>query len=147
MTLTRRKGLPPVNRPRQARKYVRNFAGPVEGLDYGAWVRRQPCLVAGCRSRMIQAAHVFRARGMGGAGGDWRELGPLCARHHREQEAGCLSFLARHGDGAFYARFAALLPAWIAEHGLPLDARGNPLDKSEALGLQSGPMTTTEDRA
>lgn len=48
----------------------------------GTAVREMPCLLAatgGCEGPIH--AHA-RARGMGGAGGDLRELVPLCWHHH-----------------------------------------------------------------
>ena len=57
-------------------------------------VRTLRCLVgAGCEGA-VEAAHV-RSRG---AGGDRRDLIPLCSRHHREQHAcGIKTFSARYG--------------------------------------------------
>ena len=64
------------NRKRAAKLYARNFGERADAI------RAMQCLVHGC-PRPSQAAHT-RARGMGGAKGDRRELVPLCAEHHRE---------------------------------------------------------------
>ena len=72
--------------PKRKRKlYERNYG------DRAAAVRDMHCLVVPlhaldqritCRGRIV-AAHV-RARGMGGAKGDRRDLVNLCAKHHDE---------------------------------------------------------------
>lgn len=130
----RSNGLPAVNSRRRAEKYRRNFAGPVAGLDFGEWIRRQPCLVYGCQRTDIQAAHVLRARGMGGCNGDWRDLGPLCVPHHRRFDSSARQAMLEEQGGLFYSRLAVLIPAWIVEHGLEgvIDARGNVLDQEAA---------------
>lgn len=74
--LERKTRLAPVNRARRAKAYARNFGPRADS------VRAMPCLVAGCRLPTV-AAHA-RARGMGGAKGDARELVPLCQPHHLE---------------------------------------------------------------
>ena len=75
-TLLRRSAPLGRNRRRAAKLHARNFG------ERATAIRAMPCLVPGC-SRPSQAAHT-RARGMGGCGGDRRELVPLCAEHHRE---------------------------------------------------------------
>lgn len=73
--LKRDKPIAKRNAKRAAKTYERNFG------TRAAVVRDMPCLV--CRSIPSQAAHV-RARGMGGAKGDRRDLVPLCPAHHRD---------------------------------------------------------------
>ena len=75
----RAKPIPNRNPARRAKLFERNFG------DHGAFIRARPCVVPGCKATPIQAAHV-RARGMGGCGGDKRDLVPLCSSHHGEQE-------------------------------------------------------------
>jgi hypothetical protein len=97
--LARSTKLAPVNRKRKAETYARNFG------DRGGHVRAMNCLGLALDtahyfadleadptgepddsfacSGPVQAAHV-RARGMGGAKGDRRDLVPLCHRHHLE---------------------------------------------------------------
>jgi hypothetical protein len=88
--LRRKTWLTPVNRKRRKKMHERNFG------ERAKLVREMPCLAAPkdwsfdehngherqC-SWPIQAAHV-KARGMGGCGGDRRQLVPLCAKHHAE---------------------------------------------------------------
>jgi hypothetical protein len=76
---------------------------------HAAVVRAMDCLVRGCRVRPVQAAHV-KSRG---AGGTWRDLIPLCWRHHGEQHAvGVRTFAARHG-----LDLAAAAAALVGEGG------------------------------
>ena len=73
----RRSPMKRTNRRRRAAAFARNYG------ERGAAVREMPCLLAatgGCEGP-IHAAHA-RARGMGGTGGDLRELVPLCWHHH-----------------------------------------------------------------
>jgi hypothetical protein len=91
------------SRKRAAKLHERNFG------ERAAAVRAMPCLVPGC-PRPSQAAHA-RARGMGGCGGDRRELVPLCAEHHRE------SGERRTSDRADFERL----------HGLDLEAEARRL--------------------
>ena len=74
--LHRTKRLAPRNRKRAAAKFAKNYA------PRGDVVRSMPCLVPGGSGETV-AAHA-RARGMGGAKGDRRELIPLCQAHHTE---------------------------------------------------------------
>jgi hypothetical protein len=64
---------------------------------HAEFVRSRKCLVPRC-NRLGQAAHVD-PRQMGGCGGDWRVLVPLCGPmgHHGEQEGKTVSFGARYG--------------------------------------------------
>lgn len=64
------------NDERSAKKYLRNFHGPLTN-DHSAYVRTLPCCACG-RVGLTVAAHVGHARGMGGAHGDWSCLAPLC---------------------------------------------------------------------
>lgn len=103
-----RKRLPRVNRKRAAEKFHRNFDG---GIGHDKWIRAKPCClctaVGQTQRTPTQAAHA-KARGMGGAGGDWQLLVPLCNEHHREQEsAGNVRIEARYGVNL--VEYAALL--------------------------------------
>lgn len=73
-----RKGLRRRNPARARESYERNYG------RRGGPVRSMPCLLAarGECDGPIEAAHA-KARGMGGRGGDRRELVPLCRFHHR----------------------------------------------------------------
>ncbi len=112
--LERKTRLAPVNRARRAKAYARNFGPRADA------VRAMPCLVAGCR-RPTVAAHA-RARGMGGAKGDARELVPLCQPHHLEagehRTSQRAAFEARHSLDltADAARIASLFDQ---QHGDP----------------------------
>lgn len=67
------------NRKRSAKTHARNFG------DRADAVRAMPCILAGrheCRGP-VQACHA-KARGMGGAKGDRRDLWPGCAAAHEE---------------------------------------------------------------
>lgn len=101
-----------MNPERRRRKYERNFRGPWEGYDHAEWVRGQLCAAvsSGRCSGAIQAAHV-RARGMGGAKGDWTDLVPLCAHHHRvlDLECGNRPHLFLRREGVDLERLAARL--------------------------------------
>lgn len=88
----KRSPLKRVNAEQRAAKYLRNFDG---GIGHDEWIRTMPCAlrllsVNPCGGK-IQACHV-KARGMGGCGGDWRQLVPLCMSHHLEQGAHPLRF-------------------------------------------------------
>ncbi len=63
------------NDVRAAKKYLRNFHGPMEA-DHSVYVRSLPCCACG-RVGLTEAAHT-KARGMGGANGDWSAIAPLC---------------------------------------------------------------------
>ena len=79
-----RTSIPKVNRERQNRQHIRNFAGP-EG-DKDAWTRAQKCEVTGAdplAGWKIDAAHMD-ARGMGGCGGGYRDIVPLVRWVHRD---------------------------------------------------------------
>lgn len=72
-----RSRLNPTNPERKAKTFARNFG------TRGEAIREMECLVQGCW-RPTEAAHLKGARGMGGANGDRRGLGPLCRTHHEE---------------------------------------------------------------
>jgi hypothetical protein len=134
--LARSTRLAPVNRKRKAETYARNFG------DRGSHVRALNCLglaldtahffadleaapheepddSLAC-SGPTQAAHA-RARGMGGAKGDRRDLVPLCQRHH--VEAGELGTSQR----ADFERLHGIsLTAEAARIAAELDAKGIP---------------------
>lgn len=57
------------------------------------FTHQQQCVVPGCRSRIMDAAHC-RSRG---AGGTWRDIFPACHAHHMEQERGIVTFQEKHG--------------------------------------------------
>lgn len=91
--LMRKTPMKRANPKRRAAKYERNFSG---GIGHDTWIRAQPCaldpdrakavglipLAGDCsRPRRVEAAHA-KARGMGGCGGTWRDLVPLCRKHH-----------------------------------------------------------------
>lgn len=113
VALHRRTPMKRINAERRAKLFARNFG------KRSSAVRAMPCLVAGCRKES-QAAHV-RARGMGGARGDRRDLVPLCAHHHRE--AGERRTTARLAFQAFYLLD---LEAEAARIAAELDAKGLP---------------------
>jgi hypothetical protein len=83
--IRRRKGVKRVNRPRKARTFQRNFHSP----EFVAFTRRQPCALCHEAPRKWwnreawgnDCAHT-KARGMGGAGGDWRYVVPCCPACH-----------------------------------------------------------------
>lgn len=111
--LARKTRLAPVNRARRAKSYARNFGPRADA------VRAMPCLVAGCRLPTV-AAHA-RARGMGGAKGDARELVPLCQPHHLEagehRTSQRAAFEERHGLDL--TTEAARIAALLDQHGDP----------------------------
>ena len=112
-TITRRARLRPINAARRAKAYARNFGPRADAI------RSMPCLVPGC-PHPSQAAHS-RARGMGGCGGDRRELVPLCAVHHAEAGEARTSqraaFELEHGLSL--TTLAAELAERFDEDGLP----------------------------
>jgi hypothetical protein len=75
--------IPLRNRARRVRLHARNFTGPIPGYDHAAFIRQQPCCA--CGRHGVDAAHVV-ARGMGGCGGDWTDLVPLCRPCHRHYD-------------------------------------------------------------
>lgn len=92
-----RKSLPRVNRRRAKRRNAVQFG------DLATYVRTLPCLVEGCDSHRIVAAHVHtRGAGHGawivGLDGEHRgNLVPLCRRHHDAQHlAGVPDFERAH---------------------------------------------------
>ncbi len=138
--LTRSTRVRASNPARRAKTFARNFG------ERGEAVRAMSCLVHWRRcqleadgsprltsndairfmqsssmcpaSETRQAAHV-RARGMGGAKGDRRDLVPLCAKHHAE--AGEHRTSAR---AAFEARYRLDLIAEAERIAVELDERG-----------------------
>lgn len=108
------------NRKRAAKMYARNYG------ERGDPIRAMPCLIA-ARSispdptlfcdGAVEAAHV-KARGMGGCGGDRRQLVPLCSKHHRAW--------GRMGRHTFSTIFQIDLSAEADRIALELDARGIP---------------------
>lgn len=107
--LRRRTRLAPVNRRRRAAAHARNFG------ERANLVRAMPCLLsgAGCKGQ-VEAAHV-RSRG---AGGDRRDLVPLCSGHHREQH--------QRGLPTFCTTHKLDLRAAAARIAVELDERGVP---------------------
>ena len=110
------------NRKRAVKLYARNYG------ERGDPVRAMPCTVsARCANPeptadtacygAIEAAHV-KARGMGGCGGDRRQLVPLCSKHHRAW--------GRMGRHTFSTIFQIDLSAEADRIALELDARGIP---------------------
>ncbi len=51
-------------------------------LEYLLWIKRQPCLVRGCRQRSATEAHHFGPRACGRKAPDTHAL-PLCLEDHR----------------------------------------------------------------
>jgi hypothetical protein len=80
--------------------YGRNFAGELPaGPGHDEFIRGLSCLVYGCTRLPIQAAHTV-ARGSGGCGSSWRQLVPLCRKHHvgpQGQEGRTEAFEKDHG--------------------------------------------------
>lgn len=71
----KRTPLNPVNRERKARRYERDFG------DYAATIRNLPCCVCGRVPRPPTYSHPHHVRSRG-AGGDKRDLVPVCHREH-----------------------------------------------------------------
>jgi len=91
--LRRHTRVKPVNPERKAKLFERNFG------DKAEWIREQPCEVTGADplAWKIDAAHA-KARGMGGCGGDKRDLVPLVwFVHVAFDEASDGDFLKRYG--------------------------------------------------
>jgi hypothetical protein len=115
----RRTRVRPTNPERKAETFARNF-GP-----RGEAVRAMPCLCARgpwslrC-GQPAEAAHA-RARGMGGAKGDRRDLVPLSRKHHDEAGEARTSQRA-----AFELRHGLDLFAEADRIAAELDARGLP---------------------
>lgn len=109
--LTRHKRMRPVNRKRRVELYARNFG------DRAEIVRAMPCIAAGRGSECwgpVEAAHV-RSRG---AGGNRRDLVPLCSAHHRRQhQQGVETFSLRHHLDL--AAEASRIAADLDERGVP----------------------------
>ena len=98
----RRSKIKPVNRKRKAEKLARNFGAEAQRVrDMGCLVESTLMVIAdfGDRYKLaceqdargvttcsgdIEAAHVGKARGMGGVNSDRYRLAPLCTRHHEE---------------------------------------------------------------
>lgn len=99
-----------VNEERSARKYLRNFHGPLQN-DHSAHVRTLPCCACGRRG-LTEAAHVIHARGMGGANGDWSGLAPLCGFDGVRE--GCHR-LYDTDRAVFEAKFPGCDPVAVAE--------------------------------
>lgn len=95
-----RSPLPKRNAKRRARLEARNF-GP-----HARWVRSLPCHTCK-RPPRSQASHA-KPRGMGGCGGDRKELFPQCAKCHRLYEEGKL--LRRDEARAIAAGYWTLSP-------------------------------------
>ena len=78
-----------------------------------AWLRKRSCLIAGCESSRIEAAHVDHAggKGMSIKVADWKAV-PLCGEHHAELHRGARSFEARYAIDLVAAagRYAHLSP-------------------------------------
>src|SRR5690606_17013826 len=76
-----------VNPRRRRKRYARDFG------DYAVTVRALSCCV--CDASAPSDPHHVKSRG---AGGDRRDLVPLCRTHHREyHDVGRRTFEARHG--------------------------------------------------
>jgi hypothetical protein len=140
--LQRRTPVRKVNRERKAETFARNFgerAGHVRALGclVGQALARELDEVEDFAGRLAvavdheqteracdfgptQAAHA-RARGMGGAKGDRRDLVPLCHRHHAQ--AGELGTSER---AAFERLHDISLTAEAARIAAELDAKGIP---------------------
>lgn len=112
--------LPSSNRRRRRRLFQRNYGARA------AAVRAMPCLLAGrhqCTSP-VRACHS-RARGMGGAKGDRRELWPGCDLAH--SEAGERPGLGRYEGSqrqAFERRYQIDIEEEAARIAALLDERG-----------------------
>jgi 5-methylcytosine-specific restriction endonuclease McrA len=84
----RRTPLKRQNAARRAKRFASGF-GSVARVE---WMQGLPC--AACGARPSECAHV-RSRG---AGGDWRDVVPLCMTCHRLQhEEGVHTFQRRRG--------------------------------------------------
>jgi len=128
--LERHTEIAPVNRERRRATFARNYGdrgGPVRALGCLVAIEFARCVFDGlgaprrswapCQGK-VEAAHT-RARGMGGAGGDRRDLVPLCSGHHLE--AGERRTSARQ---AFEARYDLDLEAEARRIAVDLDDRG-----------------------
>src|SRR5690606_3775495 len=85
--LRRETRIRPVNPARRRARYARDFGA------YAETIRALPCSVCGAPGP--SDPHHVRSRG---AGGDRRDLVPLCRTHHREyHDVGRRTFEARRG--------------------------------------------------
>lgn len=78
------------NPKRKREKFVRNFRS-VERVEFG---KMQPCAACSCaptRDNPVENAH-HQARGMGGCGGTYLDVVPLCRRCHHKQESAPVTF-------------------------------------------------------
>ena len=131
--LTRSTRVRASNPARRAKTFARNFGERGEAVramgclvrsrvmesgNFASWTYSPSWCPSGGDDRDVQAAHV-RARGMGGAKGDRRDLVPLCAKHHAE--AGEHRTSAR---AAFEARYRLDLVAEAERIAVELDERG-----------------------
>ena len=114
--MQRGKAIVRANPARRAKMFERNFGARA------SHVRRMRCLcAASCTcAGLVQAAHVV-ARGMGGCGGDKRDLVPLCGLHHEESGPRRSSKRA-----AFEVRHGVNLQAEARRIAIELDTRGLP---------------------
>lgn len=126
--MQRKQRIKPTNPKRRREAFDRNFG------ERGEAVRAMPCLCgrkpgrvvmnSGCRGP-VQAAHTI-ARGMGGCGGDRRQLVPLCARHHEEAGEGSWKPQQPSKRTAFEKRHGLDLKAEAERIAVELDERGVP---------------------
>ncbi len=116
------------NPKRKELKFARNFSGG-DDFRHDEYIRRQPCCVCWSMAReqksRTEQAHV-NARGMGGAGGTWKDTVPLCSTHHLEQGYdGNAAILEKYGVH-LPSRAAELVAAHVAAHNRNLGALNHP---------------------
>lgn len=71
-----------------------NFLKHFKSKERVEAIKKMQCIIYGCTSKPTECAHV-RSRG---AGGDYRDIVPLCPSHHAEQhQMGIHSFCRKHG--------------------------------------------------
>lgn len=101
----KRQAMKHVNAKRRARLYERNFSG---GVGHDSYIRSLPCCLCpkGKQTTPTQAAHA-KARGLGGCGGDYTKLVPLCFWHHNEH--------GRVGNAGIFGAYAVDLLALAAK--------------------------------
>lgn len=116
--LRRKTRVRPRNPERRLRAFARNFSGG-DDFRHDEYVRRQPCCVCWSLGReqrsRTECAHI-KARGMGGAGGTWRDIVALCSTHHLEQETDGNAAILQRYSIHLEARAAELVAAHTATH-------------------------------
>ncbi|MGC1586999.1 MAG: hypothetical protein WA791_15095 [Rhodomicrobium sp.] len=83
--------------PRRRKKRRFRKPDPRRSPQYRAWIRTLDCLVLGCNSRPIHAAHTGTDGGIGTKASDWSCV-PFCVGdHYVYHSIGKLEFETRYG--------------------------------------------------